>query len=232
MTTVYLDPDQMDAIGGAVSSHATEVESVAAEVDALAPTSVPLSLAGWFADEVREIALTARLGAMLYLVATVDALQRSEQIRANQSLTAAVTVPANVTATFSSPMSGGFVLGEVQPTSNPFTGPYVGGGFVLGEVDTSGYAPIAVTIGSSQETFLANNPLLRIAAMQASTPTSTGPVLGVHNLINDSINSSIDRSINSRPGATSLGNGQFSGQGRIGDQIYRHPKSPGEFLVG
>lgn len=228
MSTVYLDPEQMDATGGAVGEHAKEVEALATEVDALASTPVPPSLAAWFADELREIALAARLGALLYLVATVDALQRSEQIRANQSLAAAVTAPAGATATFTGPAwSDGFVLGSVQPVPDPFVGPFtaplVGGGFVLGDVGTSGYTPIDVTVGFSQETFLANNPLVRIGSGQA---------LGVHELVNDSLNASIERTVGSRPGVTALGNGSFSGQGRIGDQIYRNPKVPGEYLVG
>lgn len=235
MTTVFLDPDQMDATGGAINEHAREVEAMATEVDGLAATSVPSSIAGWFAEEMHEIALSVRLGALLYLVATVDALQRAEAIRANQSLAAVVTAPASTTATFSGPaFSSGFVLGEVQPAVDPFTSPASGGGgFVLGQVDTSGYTPIEVTVGVSQEQFLAHNPLLRAAAAaQQSNPGGAAQLMGLHGLMSGAEFNAASRTINDRPGVSSLGNGLFSGQGRIGSQIYRNPKVPGEYLVG
>lgn len=143
MTAMYLDPEQMATTATAVSTHVREAEAAVDGLEGLGAAAVPPELAGWLAQELREVALVVRMSALLYAVAALDALQRADQLRTNQSLALAVAAPgATSTAFADTPLVGGFVLGTATLAPDPFTAPAsAGGGFVLGQAELATYAP-------------------------------------------------------------------------------------------
>lgn len=209
MNAIVLDTVQMDATAGAVGEHAREIQTSVDTLETSCSADVPVSLAGWLADELHEIATTARMIALVYTMAALDTAFRAQQIQADQSLVAAT--PALV------------------PVATQWT-PVVGGSLYPDEVDTG---LRTVMYGPSTETFLANNPLLAAASnLQSTNPAAAAQLMGLHSGLQGSQDLSIGRDLNSRPGATWVGPGLFEGAGgRIGSQIYADPNRPGHFLV-
>lgn len=89
MSTIYLDPLAMDAVAGAIGEHAREVDAAIGDLESVCAAEVPPSLAGWLGEELRDIAVHARLAEVLYVVAALDTALRAGQIRADQSLAVA-----------------------------------------------------------------------------------------------------------------------------------------------
>lgn len=247
MSAVFLDPVGMDATASAVTTHGSEVEALAQGLESLGVGSAPPSLAAWLADELGEIALTARMAALVYLLAALDTMTRAEAIRTNQSLVTAIPAVGAVTPAFA---DTGFVLGAVEPAPDPFTSGAATGGFLLGQVEPATYVPTsgegyflgaspsagAVSMpGLSTEAFLANNPLLRAAGnLQATNPGAAAQLFGLHGFMSSSSADMIGVWTNSRPGASYVGSGLYRGNdGSIGSisDVYRNPDRPGEFLV-
>jgi hypothetical protein len=107
MSAIYLDPDQMNLTASAISEHAREAEQAVAHLESTCSPEVPPELAAWLAQELADIAATAQMAAVLYLVAALDALTRAEAIRTNQSLVTAAPALAGT----------GFALGHPGATS-------------------------------------------------------------------------------------------------------------------
>ncbi|TGN62642.1 hypothetical protein EXE59_00735 [Nocardioides eburneiflavus] len=127
MSAVFLDPVAMDATAGAISEHAREVDAAIGDLQTACDAEVPPSLAGWLTEELRDITLHARLAQLLYVVAALETALRAEQIRADQSLAAAISAMGAPVAAFS---AGGVVLGA--PSGSSYVGPSAPAtGFVL-----------------------------------------------------------------------------------------------------
>jgi hypothetical protein len=140
MSVVFLDLDQIDTTADDIGTHAAEAESIAREVEAAGAVAVPPSLRGWLEAEIAEIATTMRMAALVYLVASDDAITRAEALRTNQSLVTALPVAGAPTPAFT---ETGFVLGQAELA--PTTGPFGGSGFLLGlpgpNTPLGGYTP-------------------------------------------------------------------------------------------
>jgi hypothetical protein len=118
MSTIYLDPVAMDATAGAIGEHAKEVDVAIGDLETACAAEVPPSLAGWLTDELRDIAVHARLAELVYVVAALETAVRAQQIQADQSLATAIPgVGAPAPAT-------GFVL-DVDPVFDPSGNGYV-----------------------------------------------------------------------------------------------------------
>jgi hypothetical protein len=114
MSTIYLDPVAMDATAGAIGEHAKEVDVAIGDLETACAAEVPPSLAGWLTDELRDIAVHARLAELVYVVAALETALRAQQIQADQSL--ATAIPAVGAPAPALPASG-FVLGAPSTTT-------------------------------------------------------------------------------------------------------------------
>jgi hypothetical protein len=144
MSTIFLDPVEMDATAGHVGDHVREVSALAADLESACSAVVPASLAVWLAEELHDIAVTVQMIALLYSLAALDTAQRAEQIQADQSLAAAAPALASATPTFTgAPLVGGgqgYLAGQVDTSS--YTPTYgMAQGYLAGQVDTSSYVP-------------------------------------------------------------------------------------------
>jgi hypothetical protein len=127
VSTVFLDPTQMDATASAISVHAAEVEAVARDLQVVGAAEVPPVLGGWLESELADIATTIQMAAVLYLVAAMDTILRAESIRTNQSLANAIPPVDAPAAAFS---ASGFVVGN--PGGSSYSPPATpAAGFVL-----------------------------------------------------------------------------------------------------
>lgn len=149
MSAIYLDPVQMDATAGVVGDHAREVETAVAGLEWTYAAQVPASLAGWLAEELRDIAVHARMSALLYVVAAVDTALRAQQIRTDQSLAIAVPAPASTSVAFTETVMGGFSsYGSPVASISDLTGGSLppASGFLLGASGPNrplgGYTPV------------------------------------------------------------------------------------------
>lgn len=130
MSAIFLDPVQMDATAGAIGQHAREAETLVVDLESACSAVVPPSLAGWLADELRDIAVHVRMVALLYTVAALDTALRAQQIQADQSLATAAPSLASTSSTFTgAPLVGGFGAFGSMVTGPDYTGgsPLVGG---------------------------------------------------------------------------------------------------------
>lgn len=179
MSTIFLDPVQMDATAGHIGEHVNELTTLTADLETACSAAVPASIAGWLAEELRDITVTARMIALLYSVAALDTAQRAQQIQADQSLATAAPSLASASPTFTgAPLVGGFgAYGSPVPSISDLTGgsPLVGGfgaygsstigsvfdsgqpmagGLFLGATSTSGHV---FSAGLSTEAFAFHN---------------------------------------------------------------------------
>lgn len=150
MSTIFLDPVQMDATAGNVGAHVNELTTLTADLETACSAPVPISIAGWLAEELRDITVIVRLVALIYTVAALDTAQRAQQIQADQSLATAVPPLAPTSATFTgAPLVGGFGAFGSMVTVPDYTGGSPGasvvGGFMLGasgpNIPLGGYTP-------------------------------------------------------------------------------------------
>jgi hypothetical protein len=240
MSTIYLDPFAMDATAGAIGEHAKEVGAAIGDLETTCSADVPPSLAGWLAEELRDITVHARLAELLYVVAALDTALRAQQIQTDQSLATAWpplgTTDAGVSSTYDlgAVLAGATVVGGTGPAFvNDFVGPGVTtvGGFFLGASSGTGVS----MSGLSTDAFLANNPLLGAASnLQATNPAAAAQLMGLHSSLFTSNAEMGSTWINSRPGASYIGDGLYRGNdGNIGSitDVYRNPDRPGEYLV-
>jgi hypothetical protein len=235
MSTIYLDPVAMDATAGAIGEQARGAAAAVESLETACWAQVPPALEGWLAEELHDIALNARMAALLYVVSALDTTLRAQQIQADQSLAAAVLAPASTSPVFGPTLMGGFsaLASTANPTVADLTGgPAVVGGYFLG----ASPGPGAVSMpGLTTDAFLANNPLLGAANnLQATNPAAAAQLLGLHGLISDSNATMVGVRTNGGPGASYIGNGLYRGHdGSIGTiaNVYRDPKRPGELLV-
>jgi hypothetical protein len=149
MSTIYLDPAAMDATAGAISGHAYEVGAAIGDLETTCAAEVPPSLAGWLAEELRDIAVHARLAEVLYVVAALDTAFRAQQIQADQSLATAAVAPVATTVAFTETVMGGFSsYGSPVASISDLTGGSLppAGGFLLGasgpNTPLGGYTPV------------------------------------------------------------------------------------------
>lgn len=141
MSTIYLDPVAMDSTAGAISDHVADAEIVVADLETACSAQVPASLAGWLAEELRDVTAHVRMSALVYALAALDTALRAQQIQADQSLaTAAPALTSTTTAFTGAPLAGGFLAGQVDTSSYvPTYGQ--AHGYLAGQVDTSSYVP-------------------------------------------------------------------------------------------
>jgi hypothetical protein len=192
MSTIYLDPVAMDATAGMISEHAHEVDAAVADLEVACSAEVPPSLAGWLAEELRDIAVHVRLAEVLYVVAALDTALRAQQMQADQSLAMAWpplgTTDAGVTSTYDlgAILAGATVVGGtgpafvndfVGPTTNvvggtgpafvndfPGLGPTVVGGLLLGASASPSSTGVSMP-GLSSASFAAQNPFMGAASL-------------------------------------------------------------------
>jgi hypothetical protein len=173
MSTIYLDPAAMDATAGAIGEHAREVDSAIADLETTCTAAVPPSLAGWLAEELRDITVNTRLAELLYVVAALDTARRAQQLQADQSL--ATTWPhladplaGQVTTTYDlgAVLAGATVVGGTGPSFTndfPVSGPAIVGGNYLGATPAPG---VGVSMpGLSTDSFAAQNPFMGAAIL-------------------------------------------------------------------
>ena len=167
MGTIYLDPVGMDSTAGAIGDHAEEVHATVDSLETACWAQVPAPLEGWLAEELNEIAVTARVAAVLYLVAALDAALRAQQIQADQSLATALPALASTSASFTPTVMGGFSALATTPdpgSTGLAGGPSIVGGTYLG----ASPGPGAVTMpGLSTQSFQAQNPFMGVAILGA-----------------------------------------------------------------
>jgi hypothetical protein len=223
MSAVFFDPDQMDATANAISTHAAEVDATAREVDGLGTVEVPVSIAGWFAGELADIALAVRMAALVYLLAAMDTITRAESIRTNQSL--ATAIPA-VDAVAPIVAESGFVLGLPGATSYAASSGAAAGFALTGT--TSSYVPLQTDHPGGGHVL--NDPgapspeyveLIRRGILTLPSPnTPLGgytPSLGGSSSIGDIAGyEGTNRGLHFVPGYTYVGNGEHRGAGMTG----------------
>lgn len=219
--SIYLEPVSMDATAGAIGDHAREVEDLVDDLEATCSADVPVALAAWLAEELREITVHARLAQLLWLLAALDTAVRAQQIQADQSLATVLgytEAPLASAAAF--PTTS--IVGGVSPFGTP--------------IDTGTDRSVAIVGGTSREQFLANNPLLAAAEnLQGRNPGAAAQLMGLQSFISNSNANMIGAWTNSRPGASYIGDGMYQGRnGNVGsiNDVYRDPRRPGEYLVG
>jgi hypothetical protein len=173
MSTIYLDPVAMDATAGMISDHAYEVDAAVADLEAACSAEVPPSLAGWLAEELRDIAVHVRLAEVLYVVAALDTALRAQQIQTDQSLAAAWpplgTTSAAVTSTYDlgAILAGATVVGGTGPAfvnDFPGLGPTTVGGLLLGASASPSTTGVSMP-GLSSASFAAQNPFMGAAIL-------------------------------------------------------------------
>ena len=175
MSTIYLDPVTMDATAGAIGEHAQEVGAAVGDLETACTAEVPPSLAGWLAEELRDITVHARLAEVLYVVAALDTALRAQQIQTDQSLATAWppwgTTDAGVTTTYDlgAVLAGATVVGGTGPAfvnDFPGLGPTTVGGLLLGASSSPSTTAVSMP-GLSSEAFGAQNPFMGAAILGA-----------------------------------------------------------------
>jgi hypothetical protein len=211
MSVVFLDLDQIDTTADYIGTHAAEAESIAREVEAAGAVAVPPSLRGWLEAEIAEIATTVRMAALVYLVASVDALTRAEALRTNQSLVTALPVPGAPTPAF---VETGFVLGQAELVGTSYAAPAQLSGFVLGQAEptTGPFGGSGFLLGLPGP----NTPLGGYTPSLGGT-SSIGDIPGYN---------STNRTLLSTPGRTHIGGNTYYGSGMTGSYDYVLP-NPG-----
>jgi hypothetical protein len=173
MSTIYLDPVAMDATAGAIGEHAREVGAAVGDLETTCSAEVPPSLAGWLAEELRDIAVHVRLAEVLYVVAALDTALRAQQMQADQSLAMAWpplgTTDAGVTSTYDlgAILAGATVVGGTGPAfvnDFPGLGPTIVGGLLLGASSTPSTTGVSMP-GLSSASFAAQNPFMGAASL-------------------------------------------------------------------
>lgn len=245
MTTVYLDPVAMDATAGAVGEHAREIEVVAADLESACSADVPLALAGWLAEELRDVAVHAQMVALVYAVAALDTALRAQQIQADQSLVTAQPAlgpplgQVDTMGDLGAILAGAAVVGGTDPfpTSSPSLGTTTIGGF--SPLLSSSTGPFTTTIGGFSPLHsgsIALGPTVVGAPSYAHFPlvgmlggTGGGGFVDPMETQNNHIKNLL------APTGTSFVDGQYEDRsGRRGDlsSVYRNPDRPGEYEVG
>lgn len=233
MSTIFLDPVTMDATAGAIGEHAQEIQTTTSTLESACSADVPLSLAGWLAEELHDIAVQAQMVALLYCLSALDTALRAQQIQADQSLVAAQPVFASpsvgtvggfeTTMTIGGPSDIGVVTG--MPTG--LTIAWIGGSSDLGIVpDGMPTAPTTAFIGGTPT--YANDPLLAMASrLQNSNPGLSAQLLGVSSSVNESQYNGI-KNILAPSGLSFVGSGTYEDHfGRSGGlaATYRDPRT-------
>lgn len=231
MSTILLDPAQMDATAGAVGEHAREAEALVADLESTCSAAVPLSIAGWLAEELHAITITVQMISLLYAVAALDTALRAQQIQADQSLVAAgpglVEMDTGQPATMgdlAAILAGSSVVGGSTPfTTTPMPAPTFAlvGGASYTSTWMSGMSTMSI-------------PPIDIGAFAGLR--GTGNAAGSRALMGLL---ELDANLNSNtlaPNGTSfVGHGLYEGpDGRRGtaNLIYEDPRRPGSYRVG
>ena len=200
MSTIFLDPVQMDATAGHVGEHVQQVTALAGDLETACSAVVPTSLGAWLTEELHDIAVTVQMIALLYAVAALDTAQRAQQIQADQSL-------ATAAPTFTdAPLVGSFVLGSATPATTTSTSS-LGGGLFLGAAPTTGAVSFA---GLSSEAFAAQNAPWGPSSLFGSGGFSGLPLFDIPGY------ASTNTTLLSTPGRTYLGNNIYEGSGMTG----------------
>ena len=234
MTTIYLDPVQMDATAGAIGEHAWEVHTSAGTIESTCSANVPVALAGWLAEELHDIAVQAQMVALLYTVAALETALRAQQIQADQSLVAAQPALVSSSVDLGAALAMGSVVGGSSPygvISGGIPGPTtmtIGGpspyGIVSGGDASS--STFMVTVGGTPT--YANDPLLAMASqLQHSNPGLSAQLLGVSSGLSESRNDTITNLL-APDGLSFVGSGTYEDEyGRSGGHgaTYRDPRT-------
>jgi hypothetical protein len=230
MSTILLDPVRMDATAGAVGEHAQEIQTLTSTLQSACFADVPLSLAGWLAEELHEIAVHAQLVALLYTVAALDTALRAQQIQADQSLVAAQPELAATSVDLGAALAMGSVVGgnsfSVGTISGFETTMTIGGPSSIGAVSGMPISPSFATIGGTPT--YAHDPLLAMASqLQHSNPGLSAQLLGVSTGLSESRNNSLTNLL-APDGLSFVGSGtyedDFGRQGGLG-ATYRDPRT-------
>ena len=229
MSTILLDPVQMDATAAAVGEHAREAEALVSDLESACSAAVPVGIAGWLADELQQITVTVRMVSLLYALAALDTASRAQQIQADQSLVAAgpwlaaMDSPASM-GDLAAVLAGSSVVGGSTPfTSTPMSAP---------EFSLVGGVPFTSTWMGGMSTM--SIPPIDIEAFAglraAGNAAGSGALMGLLEL---------DAHLNANtlaPNGTSfVGHGLYEGpDGRRGpaNLIYEDPGRPGSYRVG
>jgi hypothetical protein len=250
MSTIYLDPVTMDATAGAIGGHAREVENVVGDLETACSAYVPPHLAGWLAEELHDIALTARLSALLYTVAALDTALRAQQISADQSLATAwpaldapfgdlTTTPFGLQAA----LAGTAVVGGTGPGfTNDFAGPEVSVVGGTGPAFTNDFGGLGTSVvGGTPDltkTWIGGLSTMTLAPIDIESfaflrnPSNQADAAALLKLIG--LPGDLNATTLAPNGTIYAGDGQYEGSdGRRGtySQIYEIPGRPGEHEV-
>jgi hypothetical protein len=232
MSTIFLDPVAMDATAGAIGEHAREIQTSVSTLESTCSADVPLSLTGWLAEELHDIAVQAQLVALLYTLAALDTALRAQQIQADQSLVAAQPALISAPVDLGAVLAGSAVIGGPSPygvISGGIPGPTtmtIGGPSDIGVVFGMSMGPSFATIGGTPT--YAHDPLLAMASqLQHSNPGLSAQLLGVSSGLSESRNNSITNLL-APDGLSFVGSGTYEDEfGRSGGlgQTYRDPRT-------
>ncbi|SFC44745.1 hypothetical protein SAMN04487968_106223 [Nocardioides terrae] len=93
MTTIWMDPAELDGMAGQLNGQVTRLRSAVEGVHGTCMCAVPPALAGWLQEELTAIERDGTLATLAYLVAGLDIALRAQEITADQSLATAVAGP-------------------------------------------------------------------------------------------------------------------------------------------
>lgn len=230
MTTIYLDPVRMDATAAAIGEHAQEIQTFVGTLESTCSADVPVSLVGWLAEELHDIAVQAQLVALLYCLAALDTALRAQQIQADQSLVAAQPALVSTSVDLGAALAMGSVVGgasTIGVISGAIPGPttmVIGGPSPYGVISGLPDGPSVATIGGTPT--YAHDPLLALASqVQNSNPALAAQLLGASSGLSDSRNATISNLV-APDGLSFVSPGTYEDEhGRRGGlgQTYRDP---------
>jgi hypothetical protein len=93
MTTIWMDPAELDGMAGQLSGQVTRLQGALEGLHSTCTCTVPPALAGWLQDELTGIERDGTLAMLGYTVAGLDIALRAQEISADQSLATAVAGP-------------------------------------------------------------------------------------------------------------------------------------------
>lgn len=166
MGAIYLDPIGMDTTAGHIGEHANELRTLASTLESACSAVVPVSLAGWLAEELGGIAVQAHIVVLTYTVAAIDTALRARQIQGDQSLVAAQPALAAPSIGLGAALAMGSVVGNtgdafeiVDPSGTPVdlgarlaeAGSTIGSPSAYLDVSTTGAAELGAVLTAAGE---------------------------------------------------------------------------------
>lgn len=179
MTTIWMDPVELKSSAGTIAELAMQIQETIIGTRTTCMCEVPRSLVAWIDEELNAIAVGAMQVAVGYLQEAVDCAQRAQELEAEQSLAMAQSASFAV---------GGGGYGDVA--TSVIGGSAIVGGFLLGEVQPSStYMPVTVTIGKPT---YENMPFLQDKyAHLWNNPSTAAAMSGIMDIQNDMIRTTL-----------------------------------------